>query len=240
MCSPLGARSLTGMAAGAQTQTTALAPRPGPGVRRLTASPHSDRPSLHAADDRLLLSELVGPAVARRVAQVPVAALLDADAAELAGLGVHPAARRRLLAAAELARRFQPAARAAVGPHERPQHFLPHLAALRSASVEVLGVLALDSRLGLIGGLCPVAGGALTHVAVTAREVFAPAIRRRAAAIVLAHNHPSGEPEPSPEDRAFTQLMTRAGALLGIQVLDHLVVARRSYFSFAEAGLLGR
>ena len=76
------------------------------------------------------------------------------------------------------------------------------------------------------------------HVGVAAREVFAPAIRRRAVAIALAHNHPSGDPEPSAEDRAFTRLMSRAGAVLGIQVLDHLVVTRRSYFSFAEAGLL--
>jgi DNA repair protein RadC len=77
------------------------------------------------------------------------------------------------------------------------------------------------------------------HIAVTPREVFAPAVERRAAAIVLAHNHPSGDPGPSPEDRLFTQLMARAGAVLGIQLLDHLVVTRRAYFSFAEARLLG-
>src|SRR5262249_40258615 len=111
---------------------------------------------------------------------------------------------------------------------------------LRSAPVEVLGVFALDARLALLGRLCPVAAGALMHVAVTAREVFTPAIHHHAAAIVLAHNHPSGDPAPSPEDRAFTQLMARAGAILGIQVLDHLVVARRGYFSFAEARLLSR
>ncbi len=76
------------------------------------------------------------------------------------------------------------------------------------------------------------------HVGVTAREVFAPAIQHRAAAIVMAHNHPSGDARPSPEDRAFTDLMARAGAVLSIQVLDHLVVTRRGYFSFAEARLL--
>jgi DNA repair protein RadC len=104
----------------------------------------------------------------------------------------------------------------------------------------MLGVLALDARLALLGELCPVAGGALMHVAVTAREVFAPAFERRAAAIVIAHNHPSGDPGPSPADRAFTDLMARAGALLGIQLLDHLVVTRRGYFSFAAAGLISR
>jgi len=171
---------------------------------------------LHAADDRSLLGDLIGPAAAGRVAQVPVAVLLDAGAGQLAGLGLGQAAQRRLLAAAELARRFQPAARLPAGPHERPQHFLPHLGPLRSAPVEVLGVFALDARLALLDRLCPVAAGAVMHVAVTAREVFGPAIHRHAAAIVLAHNHPSGDPEPSPEDRAFTRLMARAGAILGI------------------------
>ncbi len=196
--------------------------------------------SFDAVDDRLLVRELVGPIAARRLVGVPVPALLDAGAGQLAEVGLAPAASRRLLAAAELARRFQPAACPPVGALERPQHFLPHLAPLRASPVEVLGVLALDARLGLVGGFQAVAGGALMHVAVTPREVFAPAVERRAAAIVLAHNHPSGDPGPSSEDRAFTRLMARAGAILGVQLLDHLVVARRAYFSFAEAGLLGQ
>jgi DNA repair protein RadC len=190
-------------------------------------------------DDRRLLADLLGPAAAG-VEHLPVSALLDADPDELAGLGLSPAARRRLLAAAELARRFQPVAEPPPGSFERPQHFLPHLGPIRAAPIEMLGVLTLDARLSLVGDLCTVATGAVMHVAVAAREVFAPAISRRAVAIVLAHNHPSGDPEPSPEDRAFTQLMARAGAVLGIQVLDHLVVTRRGYFSFAESRLLSR
>lgn len=219
------------MAVGAQTHFPFASAAP-------AARPLADRPPLHAVDDRLLVSDLLGPAAARRVTRMPVGTLLEADAAQLVRFGLQPAAARRVLAAGELARRFQPAASAPVAVHERPHHFLPHLAALRAAPVEVLGILALDARLGLLSGLCAVAGGALMHIGVTAREVFAPAIQHRAAAIVLAHNHPSGDPEPSPQDRAFTDLMARAGAVLGIQVLDHLVVARRGYFSFAEARLL--
>jgi DNA repair protein RadC len=206
------------------------------------AAASGGRPPLHDADDHLLVRDLVGAPVARRVRSVPVAALLDADLRDLASLGLPASARRRVLAAAELARRFQPAARLPdeSPAHERPQHLLAHLRQLRGADTEQLGILPLDSRLALLGGLCPIAGGALMHVAVSAREVFAPAVRRRAAAIVIAHNHPSGDPQPSPEDRAFTALMARAGALLGIQLLDHLVVTRRGYFSFAESGLLAR
>ncbi len=58
------------------------------------------------------------------------------------------------------------------------------------------------------------------HLSVSPREVFAPAIPRRAAAVVLAHNHPSGDPSPSFEDRLFTQQMVRPGTMLGIRVLD--------------------
>jgi DNA repair protein RadC len=193
---------------------------------------------LESVDDRALVHDLLGTAAASRVAHVAVPTLLEADAGQLGRAGLPPAARRRLLAAGELARRFQPAATPPVAPLDRPEHFLPHLAGLRAAPVEMLGVLTLDSRLGLLGDLRSVAGGALMHVSVTPREVFAPAVERRAAAIVLAHNHPSGDPRPSPDDRLFTQLMARAGAVLGIQLLDHLVVTRRAYFSFAQARLL--
>lgn len=199
----------------------------------------SARCPLDSVDDRLLVRDLVGPSAAERVAHVPVAALLDADAGQLGQAGLAPPASRRLLAAAELARRFQPAATPERGALDRPLHYLAHLGSLRTSPVEVLGVLALDARLRLLGGgMRSVASGALMHVAVTPREVFASAIEQRAAAIVLAHNHPSGDPGPSPEDRAFTSRMAHAGAILGIQLLDHLVVARRAYFSFAEAGLL--
>src|SRR5215472_4485869 len=110
-------------------------------------------PPIAAAADRHLLTDLLGRAAAASIEQVPVAALLDADAGELAGLGLTPGARRRLLAAAELARRYQPAAAVPAGSCERPQSILPLLAPLRAAPVEVLGVLTLDSRLGLVGDL---------------------------------------------------------------------------------------
>jgi DNA repair protein RadC len=194
--------------------------------------------SLAAVDDQALITDLLGLTAARRVEHLPVTALLDAGAAQLAQLGLTPAARRRLQAAAELARRFQPVAFPPVPALNRPKHFLPHLARLRAQPVEVFGILTLNARLVLLDDFCTVAGGALTHVSVAAREVFEPAIACRAAAIVLAHNHPSGDAAPSLEDRQFTQVMVEAGALLGIQVLDHLIVTRRAYFSFVEARLL--
>lgn len=205
--------------------SAALAPRGGP-----TSALH------WTADDCSLVADLIGPAAAMAVRGVPIAQLLEAGADQLIQLGLKPAARRRLLAGAELARRFQPAVNPPA-PVRGARDLLPHLRTLRAARTEALGVLALDVRCGLVGGLAVVAEGGLAHVAVAAREVYAPALERGAAAIVLAHNHPSGIAEPSPEDVSFTQLMGRAGKILGVRLLDHVVVTRRGYFSFREAGL---
>ena len=70
------------------------------------------------------------------------------------------------------------------------------------------------------------------------REVFAPALLRRAAAIVVAHNHPSGDPEPSADDRTTTRRLQRAGRLLGIELLDHVVLGAGRFVSFLEQGWL--
>ena len=78
--------------------------------------------------------------------------------------------------------------------------------------------------------------GTLTASLVHPREVFRPALREAAAALVLVHNHPSGDPTPSPEDRAITARLDAAGRLLGIRVLDHVVVAERGYASLRDLG----
>jgi DNA repair protein RadC len=99
-------------------------------------------------------------------------------------------------------------------------------------------VLLLDARLTLLDDFIPVAGGALMHCSVKPREVFAEALARRAAGVVLAHNHPGGDPQPSLENQQFTRTMLDAARLLGIRVLDHVIVTRRSYFGFSEGRLL--
>ena len=80
--------------------------------------------------------------------------------------------------------------------------------------------------------------GSLTASVVHPREVFNPAIRDSAAAVIFVHNHPSGDPQPSQEDRTLTARLAEAGQLLGIQVLDHIIVAGQTYMSFADEGLL--
>jgi DNA repair protein RadC len=81
--------------------------------------------------------------------------------------------------------------------------------------------------------------GSQTASLVHPREVFGPAVRERAHSILLAHNHPSGEPNPSPEDRELTRRLAECGKLLGIEVLDHVIVGNGTgrWFSFRDAGL---
>ena len=95
----------------------------------------------------------------------------------------------------------------------------------------------LDQKNRIVG-MHTVSMGSLTASVVHPREVFKAAILANAAAIVCGHNHPSGDPQPSREDRALTTRLYQAGKLLGIQVLDHIIMGLNSYFSFADEGLL--
>ncbi|MBN1772549.1 MAG: JAB domain-containing protein [Deltaproteobacteria bacterium] len=98
-------------------------------------------------------------------------------------------------------------------------------------------VVGLDSRNRVIRRHL-VAVGSLGAVVVHPREVFAPLLRDRAAAAILVHNHPSGDPTPSGEDLELTRRLVEAGRLLGIPVLDHLVVGRDGYSSLLDLGAL--
>jgi DNA repair protein RadC len=95
---------------------------------------------------------------------------------------------------------------------------------------ESFWVVLLDAR-GRPLGHHEVARGTLTACLVHPREVFAPALRRRAASIIVVHNHPSGDAEPSAEDRTLTDRLAACGALLGVPLLDHIVVARSGFTS---------
>jgi DNA repair protein RadC len=101
---------------------------------------------------------------------------------------------------------------------------------------EVFRALLLDARHRLIRKVT-VSKGTLDASLVHPRDVFREAIRTNAGAIVLVHNHPSGDPEPSSDDRELTDRLIRAGEILGIKILDHVIVAKGGYVSFCERGL---
>ena len=152
------------------------------------------------------------------------------------GIGVAKAC--RIAAAAELARRL---ARAEVS--ERPLIDAPeaagaYLAATLAAELrEVMGGLLLDAKNRLIHDAVVFRGG-VTSASVQPGPLLRIAVLEGAAALVLYHNHPSGDPTPSPEDRATTARFVAAGDAVGVPVRDHVVVGRGCWFSFRREGLM--
>ena len=119
-----------------------------------------------------------------------------------------------------------------------PRAVYEYLAPLMSLrQQEEFMVILLNAKNHVIDVEC-ITKGTLTASLVHPREVFRSAIRRSAHAIILAHNHPSGDPSPSREDREVTRRLIEAGKLIGIEVLDHLIVGDGRYTSFRERGLV--
>jgi DNA repair protein RadC len=179
--------------------------------------------------------------VAREVlaAYGSLAALAARDATELARVrGVGRARAARLAAAFELTRRLRarlPGARVVLsGPSEV---FAAFGALMEDLRHEVFRVALLDAQNGLLRDRV-VSVGTLSASLVHAREVFRPAIVESAAAVILLHNHPSGDPTPSREDVRLTRQLVECGRLLDLPVHDHVVIGRGRFVSLAEQGLI--
>ncbi len=213
--------------------------------------PYPDR-----LDDAALLALLLLPRPARRArarlarltesrrlevwARIPIVECVADARLRLAAPGAEaePADERdarRFAALLEFARR-------ALGPApglelSRPEDVVPLLHDWRAARREHFVGFYLNACNQLLArDLLSV--GSLSASIVPPREVFEPAIARSAAGVIVAHNHPSGDPEPSPEDVAVTRRLADAGTLLGIELLDHIVVAERGFVSLKARGHL--
>jgi DNA repair protein RadC len=152
--------------------------------------------------------------------------------------GIGPAKVAQLKAACELGRRAI-AVPVSTGTKisssaELFRHFHP---LLRDLKRELFKVILLDAKNTVIKETT-VSEGSLTLSIVHPREVFALAVRESAAGVIFLHNHPSGDPTPSAEDRRLTDRLVTAGDVLGIRVLDHMVIGDGRYVSFADEGWL--
>jgi len=151
--------------------------------------------------------------------------------------GVGPAKAAQIKAALELGRRL-----VATGGASRPRISSPYeaadrfLAEMGDAPQEELRVMLLDTKNQVLRTPTVYIGNVNTSV-VRPAEVFREAIRDTATSVIIAHNHPSGDPTPSPEDVTVTREIVRAGELLGIRVLDHLIIGKGRYTSLRERGM---
>lgn len=125
-------------------------------------------------------------------------------------------------------------------PARSPRDVYQFMAPLAAREViEVFWILALDAQHKIVQNApIVISSGVQNSALVHPREVFRAAIVAGAIAVILVHNHPSGDPTPSSEDRWLTQQLVAAGKLLDIPVHDHIVIGRHRYCSFAETGLL--
>ena len=173
----------------------------------------------------------IGEGSLRRLAQRPSAELLRAQ-------GVGPTKAARLLAAFELAARIAKEERSPLSRIREPDDVVRLFGnRLRDLQVEEFHLLALDSQSQVLREVL-VTRGLLNSSLVHPREVFRAAIAEAAAGIIVVHNHPSGDPTPSAEDRAVTQQLVAAGRLLDLPLYDHIIIAGDRFLSFAAAGLL--
>ncbi len=165
--------------------------------------------------------------------------LSDAGPRQLKSIhGISDAKACSILASIELGKRLAtgkaPGLRRIDGPEDVAKLFMPRMGRLRK---EFFRGLYLDCKKRVIKDEIISVGG-LNSNSVHPREVFGPAIRESAAALILIHNHPSGDPSPSKEDIKTTGLISDAAQMLGIELLDHMVIGRSTYVSFREEGLM--
>lgn len=200
-----------------------------------------------ALGDQELLALLVGHGC-RATSALEVAGRILAASGGLRGLtrlphdglrrvrGVGTAKAARILAAIELGRRaltrgYGERTRL-MSPRETAEFLLPQYGA---RPVEQFGAVLLDVKCRVLRTVL-LSVGALDASVVHPREVFREATTAGAAAVIVFHNHPSGDPEPSPEDIALTGRLVRAGQVLGIELVDHVILGDGRYYSFKEAG----
>jgi DNA repair protein RadC len=170
-----------------------------------------------------------------------VQGLVNRGIAELCDVpGIGSAKAAQLVAALELGRRTSAhplsTGRRVGSSQDIYRHYQPLMRTLRR---ECFKAILLDSKHSIIKDVT-ISEGSLSSSIVHPREAFNAAVRESAAAVVFLHNHPSGDPEPSPEDHALTRRLLTSGEILGIKVLDHLIIGDGRYVSFADQGWLVR
>ncbi len=203
----------------------------------------------HALTNSELVALLLGSGI-NGVSAVDLAKRMLVEYADLSGLacanvkeltrmkGVGEANCARLLAAFEIGRRIES------GPLSKKLKicspvdiFKIYAPLLRDKRMEVFKVILLNSGNRIIRDVT-ITQGIINSSIVHPREIFKPAIDYLAAGIILLHNHPSGDKKPSPEDKEVTEQIFKAGEMLNIPVLDHIIIAKDSYFSFVENRLI--
>lgn len=171
--------------------------------------------------------------ILKRFSKDELPSLAFNDLKDYPGLG--PAKACEIIACFELGKRLLKDKKAEI--YLEPKEIWEELKDLRDHRKEHFVIFYLDSRNQEIKREI-ISVGSLNANLVHPREVFEPAVRNLAAQIILAHNHPSGDPEPSEDDLLLTKKLVESGKILGIEVIDHIIVAKDDFFSFKNKGII--
>jgi DNA repair protein RadC len=201
-----------------ETELLAIVLRNGNGSTGETAMDHA----------RVLLSQFGG-----------LKGIDEATVAELARLkGIGPAKVAQIKACLEIARRIGNHKWEAGQPLRSSEDVFRHFRdSLEREKRELFYVVLLNNKNRKIRDV-KISEGSLTASLVHPREVYNPVIRESAAAVIFVHNHPSGDPAPSPEDIEITRRLKEVGDVMGVRVLDHVVIGLERYYSFSDKGML--
>ncbi|MCK4259377.1 MAG: DNA repair protein RadC [Halanaerobiales bacterium] len=164
--------------------------------------------------------------------------LLDVSVEELMNIqGIGQAKAVHLVALGELTKRVQSAQHTKKRIHSATELVELLMPKMRFLKKEVFWIVLLDNQNQILA-IEEVSRGSVNETIVHPREVFREAIRRSSSAVILAHNHPSGNPEPSYQDLEVTRRLCQSGKILGIQILDHLILGDKQYISLKERGII--
>lgn len=188
--------------------------------------------------DALSISELLNSAMGEQLAVTRIvheygshvlASLKSAQQIEEV-LGLEPKAARKLFAILSLGRRLYAPSESSFIRIRGVEDVFTHYRSLAKLAKEQLWILLINSRYQVIHEEV-LAVGSTDNLHITAKDVFQSAIERRATAVILVHNHPSGDPTPSKADLAFTKELQKAATVLGIDLLDHVIITNESFAS---------
>lgn len=144
---------------------------------------------------------------------------------------------RRIQCLREIFTRLQNETRNQIKAVNSPKDIAAYLTNMENLQQEQFRVVALNTKNGIIAEKI-ITQGTVNASIVSPREVFHSAIRNMAASIIIAHNHPSGDPNPSNEDIAVTEAIVKVGDIMGIPVVDHVIIGKNRFYSFKESGLM--
>lgn len=177
----------------------------------------------------------VAKQILKRYSKKKLLKLTYNDLSKIKGIG--PAKACTILAAQELVKRALKIGEETLPKIESVKDVIAQAVYMRNKTREHLMTIYLNARNEMIFKK-PMFIGTLNASLVHPREIFAEALRQNAASVILVHNHPSGDPEPSEDDLEITKRLIEAGKIMGIDVLDHVIITKNKVFSFRERGLI--